>query len=122
MADFETPSYLLMQTLWPDLDFYLIHITDFDSQRIITFTIARLRSHLNKSMIIHPGETRYYIQCKNCLENQPLIPEHIFECPTFTPRELEIGLNIVMDPLQDILCSQNAPEAATAIVVTFSRF
>ncbi|GFY68606.1 hypothetical protein TNIN_384921 [Trichonephila inaurata madagascariensis] len=85
-------------------------ITDFDSPRVITSTIAKLRTHHYKSMKTHSDKTRSYMQCKSCPEIQPLTPKLIFECPAFTPRALNLGLTLHLDPLQGILYGQGAPE------------
>ncbi|GFU46868.1 hypothetical protein TNCV_640211 [Trichonephila clavipes] len=41
-------------------------VTEFDGPRIITSTIARLRTEHLKGMKIHPDKTRSYVQCKHC--------------------------------------------------------
>ncbi|GFX14118.1 hypothetical protein TNCV_1766141 [Trichonephila clavipes] len=41
-------------------------VTEFDCPRIITSTIARLRTEHLKGMKIHPDKTRSYVQCKHC--------------------------------------------------------
>ncbi|GFW45835.1 hypothetical protein TNCV_4495551 [Trichonephila clavipes] len=46
--------------------------TEFDCPRIITSTIARLRTEHLKGMKIHPDKTRSYVQCKHC----PDLPTH----------------------------------------------
>ncbi|GFY40345.1 hypothetical protein TNIN_480391 [Trichonephila inaurata madagascariensis] len=57
--------------------FMKLLITDFDSPRIITSPIARLKTHHYKDKKIHPNETRSNIQSKNCREIQPLTTKHI---------------------------------------------
>ncbi|GFU11942.1 hypothetical protein TNCV_1484081 [Trichonephila clavipes] len=51
-------------------------VTEFDCPRIITSTIARLRTEHLKGMKIHPDKTRSYVQCKHCPDLQ-LTPNHI---------------------------------------------
>ncbi|GFT61608.1 RNase H domain-containing protein [Trichonephila clavipes] len=41
-------------------------VTESDCPRIITSTIARLRTEHLKGMKIHPDKTRSYVQCKHC--------------------------------------------------------
>ncbi|GFS84960.1 RNA-directed DNA polymerase from mobile element jockey [Trichonephila clavipes] len=50
-------------------------VTEFDCPRIITSTIARLRTEHLKGMKIHPDKTRSYVQCKHCPDLQ-LTPNH----------------------------------------------
>ncbi|GFW09255.1 hypothetical protein TNCV_2102091 [Trichonephila clavipes] len=56
-------------------------VTEFDCPRIITSTIARLRTEQLKGMKIHTDKTRSYVQCKHCPDLQ-LTPNHILKCPT----------------------------------------
>ncbi|GFV29277.1 probable RNA-directed DNA polymerase from transposon BS [Trichonephila clavipes] len=56
-------------------------VTEFDCPRIITSTIARLRTEHLKGMKIHLDKTRSYVQGKHCPDLQ-LTPNHILECPT----------------------------------------
>ncbi|GFX67736.1 RNase H domain-containing protein [Trichonephila clavipes] len=51
-------------------------VTEFDCPRIITSTIARLRTEHLMGMKIHPDKTRSYVQCKHCPDLQ-LTPNHI---------------------------------------------
>ncbi|GFV35907.1 RNase H domain-containing protein [Trichonephila clavipes] len=71
-------------------------VTEFDCPRIITSTIARLRTEHLKGMKIHPDKTRSYVQCKHCPDLQ-LTPNHILECPTVATKLLKMG----MVPLRD---------------------
>ncbi|GFV89163.1 RNase H domain-containing protein [Trichonephila clavipes] len=73
-----------------------IEVTEFDCPRIITSTIARLRTEHLKGMKIHPDKTRSYVQCKHCPDLQ-LTPNHILECPTVATKLLKMG----MVPLRD---------------------
>ncbi|GFS98317.1 RNase H domain-containing protein [Trichonephila clavipes] len=73
-------------------------VTEFDCPRIITSTIARLRTEHLKGMKIHPDKTRSYVQCKHCPDLQ-LTPNHILECPTVATKLLKMG----MVPLRDSL-------------------
>ncbi|GFX57243.1 RNase H domain-containing protein [Trichonephila clavipes] len=63
-------------------------VTEFDCPRIITSTIARLRTEHLKGMKIHPDKTRSYVQCKHCPDLQ-LTPNHILECPTVATKLLK---------------------------------
>ncbi|GFV32651.1 hypothetical protein TNCV_441431 [Trichonephila clavipes] len=49
-------------------------VTEFDCPRIITSTIARLRTEHLKGMKIHPDKTRSYVQCKHCPDLQLGMP------------------------------------------------
>ncbi|GFU27990.1 uncharacterized protein TNCV_3153361 [Trichonephila clavipes] len=73
-------------------------VTEFDCPRIITSTIARLRTEHLKGMEIHPDKTRSYVHCKHCPDLQ-LTPNHILECPTAATKLLKMG----MVPLRDSL-------------------
>ncbi|GFY11358.1 hypothetical protein TNCV_4473411 [Trichonephila clavipes] len=55
-------------------------VTEFDCPRIITSTIARLRTEHLKGMKIHPDKTRSYVQRKHCPDLQ-LTPNHILDMP-----------------------------------------
>ncbi|GFX45273.1 hypothetical protein TNCV_2095581 [Trichonephila clavipes] len=66
-------------------------VTEFDCPRIITSTIARLRTEHLKGRKIHPDKTRSYVQCKHCRELQ-LTPNHILECPTVATKLLKMGI------------------------------
>ncbi|GFW42395.1 probable RNA-directed DNA polymerase from transposon BS [Trichonephila clavipes] len=52
-------------------------ITEFDCPRIITSTIARLRTEHLKGMKIHPDKTRSYVQCKHCPDLQLTRQSHL---------------------------------------------
>ncbi|GFV94113.1 RNase H domain-containing protein [Trichonephila clavipes] len=71
-------------------------VTEFDCPRIITSTIARLRTEHLKGMKIHPDKTSSYVQCKHC-PNLQLTPNHILEIPTVATKLLKMG----MVPLRD---------------------
>ncbi|GFY53243.1 hypothetical protein TNIN_237701 [Trichonephila inaurata madagascariensis] len=73
--------------------------TNFDSLRIKTSTTTRFRTHHYKGMKIHPDETRSYRECENCPEIKLLTPKHIFECPAFTPKALNVALIPLLEPL-----------------------
>ncbi|GFV32862.1 RNase H domain-containing protein [Trichonephila clavipes] len=66
-------------------------VTEFDVPRILTSTIARLRTEHLKGMKIHPDKTRSYVQCKHCPDLQ-LTPNHILECPTVATKLLKMGM------------------------------
>lgn len=78
-------------------------ITNYDSPRLITSTIARLRIQHYKVMKIPLDKTRSYLQCKNCQITQPFTPRHIFECPALVPKALKLGLVPLMKTLQEML-------------------
>ncbi|GFV55797.1 hypothetical protein TNCV_2603181 [Trichonephila clavipes] len=92
--------------------------TEFDWPRIITSTIARLRTELLKGMKIHPDKTRSYVQCKHCPDLQ-LTPNHILECPTVATKLLKMGMVPLRDSLRELLYSPDAPRIAEAVIKTF---
>ncbi|GFU94927.1 hypothetical protein TNCV_1913811 [Trichonephila clavipes] len=71
-------------------------ITNFDSGGI-----TRLRTHHNKGMKIHPAETRSCIQCTCCIQKSKAYLRVSF------PRALKLRLIPFIDPLQEILYSQD---------------
>ncbi|GFX35074.1 putative RNA-directed DNA polymerase from transposon BS [Trichonephila clavipes] len=83
-------------------------VTEFDCPRIITSTIARLRTEHLKGMKIHPDKTRSYVQCKHCPDLQ-LTPNHILECPTVATTLLKMGMVPLRDSLRELLYSPDAP-------------
>ncbi|GFT74486.1 RNase H domain-containing protein [Trichonephila clavipes] len=93
-------------------------VTEFDCPRIITSTIARLRTEQLKGMKIHPDKTRSYIQCRDCPDLQ-LTPNHIFECPTVATKLLKMGMVPLRDSLREILYSPDAPRIAEAAIKSF---
>ncbi|GFW08461.1 probable RNA-directed DNA polymerase from transposon BS [Trichonephila clavipes] len=93
-------------------------VTEFDCPRIITSTIARLRTEHLKGMKIHPDKTRSYVQCKHCPDLQ-LTPNHILECPTVATKLLKMGMVPLRDSLQELLYSPDAPRIAEAVIKTF---
>ncbi|GFX04237.1 hypothetical protein TNCV_3973861 [Trichonephila clavipes] len=93
-------------------------VTEFDCSRIITSTIARLRTEHLKGMKIHPDTTRSYVQCTHCPDLQ-LTPNHILEFPTFTTKLLKMGMVPLRDCLREILYSPDAPRIAEAVIKTF---
>ncbi|GFT70846.1 RNase H domain-containing protein [Trichonephila clavipes] len=109
-------------------------VTEFDCPRIITSTIASLRTeHLKgmkihpdktlrtehlKGMKIHPDKTRSYVQCKHCPDLQ-LTPNHILECPTIATKLLKMGMVPLRDCLRELLYSPDAPRIAEAVIKTF---
>ncbi|GFS87394.1 RNase H domain-containing protein [Trichonephila clavipes] len=93
-------------------------VTEFDCPRIITFTIARLRTEHLKGMKIHPDKTRSYVQCKHCPDLQ-LTPNHILECPTVATKLLKMGMVPLSDSLRELLYSPDAPRIAEAVIKTF---
>ncbi|GFY15637.1 hypothetical protein TNCV_1282851 [Trichonephila clavipes] len=93
-------------------------VTEFDCPRIITSTIARLRTEHLKGMKIHPDKTRSYVQCKHCPDLQ-LTPNHILECPTVTTKLLKMGMVPLRDSLRELLYSPDAPRIAEAVIETF---
>ncbi|GFX37384.1 RNase H domain-containing protein [Trichonephila clavipes] len=95
-----------------------IEVTEFDSLRIITFTIARLRTEHLKGLKIHPDKTRSYVQCKHCPDLQ-LTPNHILECPTVATKLLKMGMVPLRDSLREILYCPDAPRIAEAVIKTF---
>ncbi|GFU39775.1 RNase H domain-containing protein [Trichonephila clavipes] len=93
-------------------------VTEFDCPRIITSTIARLRTEHLKGMKIHPDKTRSYVQCKHCPDLQ-LTPNHILECPTVATKLLKMGMVPLRDPLRELLYSPDARRIAEAVIKTF---
>ncbi|GFS96420.1 RNase H domain-containing protein [Trichonephila clavipes] len=93
-------------------------VTEFDCPRIITSTIARLRTGHLKGMKIHPDKTRSYVQCKHCPDLQ-LTPNHILECPTVATKLLKMGMVPLRDSLWELLYSPDAPRIAEAVIKTF---
>ncbi|GFX62631.1 hypothetical protein TNCV_4867911 [Trichonephila clavipes] len=93
-------------------------VTEFDCPRIITSTIARLRTEHLKGMKIHSDKTRSYVQCKHCPDLQ-LTPNHILECPTVATKLLKIGMVPLRDSLRELLYSPDAPRIAEAVIKTF---
>ncbi|GFX05718.1 RNase H domain-containing protein [Trichonephila clavipes] len=91
-------------------------VTEFDCPRIITSTIARLRTEHLKGMKIHPDKTRSYVQCKHCPDLQ-LTPNHILECPTVATKLLKMGMVPLRDSLPELLYSPDAPRIAEAVVI-----
>ncbi|GFV31008.1 hypothetical protein TNCV_4014421 [Trichonephila clavipes] len=94
-------------------------VTEFDCPRIITSTIARLRTEHLKGMKIHPDKTRAYVQCKHCPDLQ-LTPDHILECPTVATKLLKMGMVTLKDSLREILYSPDAPRIAEVVIKTFN--
>ncbi|GFW28692.1 RNase H domain-containing protein [Trichonephila clavipes] len=92
--------------------------TEFDCPRIITSTIARLRTEHLKGMKIHPDKTRSYVQCKHCPDLQ-LMPNHILECPTVATSLLKMGMVPLRDSLRELLYSPDTPRIAEAVIKTF---
>ncbi|GFT84573.1 hypothetical protein TNCV_714241 [Trichonephila clavipes] len=93
-------------------------VTEFDCPRIITSTIARLRTEHLKGMKIHLDKTRSYVQGKHCPDLR-LTPNHILECPTVTTKLLKIGMVPLRDSLRELLYSPDAPRIAEAVIKTF---
>ncbi|GFX37000.1 integrase catalytic domain-containing protein [Trichonephila clavipes] len=93
-------------------------VTEFDCPRIITSTIAILRTEHLKSMKIHPDKKRSYVQCKHCPVLQ-LTPNHILECPTITTKLLRMGMVPLRYSLREILYSSDATRIAEAVIKTF---
>ncbi|GFV33313.1 hypothetical protein TNCV_1498331 [Trichonephila clavipes] len=93
-------------------------VTEFDCPRIITSTIARLRTEHLKGMKIHPDKTRSYVQCKHCPDLQ-LTPNHILEYPTVATKLLKMGMVPLRDSLRELLYSPDAPRIAEAVIKTF---
>ncbi|GFY28203.1 retrovirus-related Pol polyprotein from transposon opus [Trichonephila clavipes] len=93
-------------------------VMEFDCPRIITSTIARLRTEHLKGMKIHPDKTRSYVQCKHCPDLQ-LTPNHILECPTVATKLLKMGMVPMRDSLRELLYSPDAPRIAEAVIKTF---
>ncbi|GFW36592.1 RNase H domain-containing protein [Trichonephila clavipes] len=94
-------------------------VTEFDCPRIITSTIARLRTEHLKGMKIHPDKTRSYVQCKHCPDLH-LTPNHILECPTVATKLLKMGMVPLRDSLRELLYSPDAPRIAEAVIKTFN--
>ncbi|GFX42008.1 RNase H domain-containing protein [Trichonephila clavipes] len=95
-----------------------LRVTEFDCPRVITSTIARLRTEHLKGMKIHPDKTRSYVQCKHCPDLQ-LTPNHILECSTVATKLLKMGLVPLRDSLRELLYSPDAPRIAEAVIKTF---
>ncbi|GFT07976.1 hypothetical protein TNCV_3347641 [Trichonephila clavipes] len=93
-------------------------VTEFDCPRIITSTIARLRTEHLKGMKIHPDKTRSYVQCKHCPDLQ-LTPNHILECLTVATKLLKMGMVPLRGSLRELLYSPDAPRIAEAVIKTF---
>ncbi|GFX74076.1 retrovirus-related Pol polyprotein from transposon 17.6 [Trichonephila clavipes] len=93
-------------------------VTEFDCPRIITSTIARLRTEHLKGMKIHPDKKRPHVQCKHC-PDLPLTPNHILECPTVATKLLKMGMVPLRDSLRELLYSPDAPRIAEAVIKTF---
>ncbi|GFW00920.1 reverse transcriptase domain-containing protein [Trichonephila clavipes] len=93
-------------------------VMGFDCPRIITSTIARLRTEHLKGMKIHPDKTRSYVLCKHCPDLQ-LTPNHILECPTVATKLLKMGMFPLRDSLRELLYSPDAPRIAEAVIKTF---
>ncbi|GFY26226.1 RNase H domain-containing protein [Trichonephila clavipes] len=93
-------------------------VTEFDCPRIITSTIARLRTEHLKGMKIHPDKTRSYVQCKHCPDLQ-LTPNLILERPTVATKLLKMGMVPLRDSLRELLYSPDAPRIAEAVIKTF---
>ncbi|GFV44274.1 RNase H domain-containing protein [Trichonephila clavipes] len=93
-------------------------VTEFDCPRIITSTIARLRTEHFKGMKIHPDKTRSYVQCKQCPDLQ-LTPNHILEYPIVATKLLKLGMVPLRDSLRELLYSPDAPRIAEAVIKTF---
>ncbi|GFU17037.1 RNase H domain-containing protein [Trichonephila clavipes] len=93
-------------------------VTEFDCPRIITSTIARLRTEHLKGMKIHPDKTRSYVQCKHCPDLQ-LTPNHILERSTVATKLLKMGMVPLRDSLRELLYSPDAPRIAETVIKTF---
>ncbi|GFU86078.1 uncharacterized protein TNCV_1754941 [Trichonephila clavipes] len=91
-----------------------ILIVDFDCSRNLTSIIARLRTGHFKGMKISSDKTRTYIPCKNCTKAQ-LTPDHMLECPPFTPLIIRLGMVPLASELREILYSADAPRHAEAV-------
>ncbi|GFV93548.1 RNase H domain-containing protein [Trichonephila clavipes] len=89
-------------------------IVDFDCSRNLTSILARLRTGHFKGMKIKSDKTRTYIPCKNCTEAQ-LTPDHILECPTFTPHIIRLGMVPLASELREVLYSADAPILVEAV-------
>ncbi|GFU87211.1 hypothetical protein TNCV_1059231 [Trichonephila clavipes] len=96
-------------------------VTEFDCPRIITSTIARLRTEHLKGMKIHPDKTRSYVLCKHCPDLQ-LTPNHTLECPTVATKLLKMGMVPLRDSLREILYSPDAPRIAEAVIKLSTEF
>ncbi|GFU27646.1 putative DD41D transposase [Trichonephila clavipes] len=92
--------------------------TEFDCHRIITSTIARLRTEHLKGIKTHPDKTRSYVQCKHCPDLQ-LTPNHILECPTVATKLLKMGMVPLRDSFRELLYIPDAPRIAEAVIKTF---
>ncbi|GFW20123.1 RNase H domain-containing protein [Trichonephila clavipes] len=97
-----------------------IEVTEFDCPRIITSTMAKLRTEHLKGMKIHPDKTRSYVQCKHCPGLQ-LTPNHILECPTVAAKLLKMGMVPLRDSLREILYSPDAPRIAETVIKAFDE-
>ncbi|GFT66184.1 cytochrome P450 4V2 [Trichonephila clavipes] len=93
---------------------FIYLVTEFDCPRIITSTIARLRTEHLKGRKIHPDK----VQCKHCPDLQ-LTPNHILECPTVATKLLKMGMVPLRDSLRELLYSPDAPRIAEAVIKTF---
>ncbi|GFT56164.1 RNase H domain-containing protein [Trichonephila clavipes] len=93
-------------------------VMEFDCPRIITSTIARLRTEHLKGMKIHPDKTRSYVQCKHCPDLH-LTLNHILGCPTVATKLLKMGMVPLRDSLHEILYNPDAPRIAEVVIKTF---
>ncbi|GFW33687.1 reverse transcriptase domain-containing protein [Trichonephila clavipes] len=84
-------------------------VTEFDCPRIITSTIARLRTEHLKGMKIHPDKTRSYVQCKHCPDLQ-LTPNHILECSNRRNKVTKNGMVPLRDSLWELYTALMLPE------------
>ncbi|GFU16270.1 hypothetical protein TNCV_4422251 [Trichonephila clavipes] len=67
-------------------------IPDLNCNRVISTTVARLRTRDFKGMKISPDGQRIYNTCPNCPDIQ-LSPNHIFNCPSILAKFHNIDLN-----------------------------
>ncbi|GFW58129.1 hypothetical protein TNCV_2742731 [Trichonephila clavipes] len=88
--------------------------SSMDSAILIPSIIARLRTGHFKCMKILSDKTRTYIPCKNCTESQ-LTPDHILECPAFTPHIIRLAMVPLASELREVLYSADAPRLAEAV-------
>ncbi|GFY17590.1 transposable element Tc3 transposase [Trichonephila clavipes] len=92
-------------------------VTEFDCPRIITSTIARLRTEHLKGTKIHPDKTRSYVQCQHCPDLQ-LTPNHI-SSPNHRNKVTKNGNGPSGGFLRKLLFSPDAPRIAEAVIKTF---
>ncbi|GFV73028.1 hypothetical protein TNCV_3951691 [Trichonephila clavipes] len=94
------------------------YVTEFDCPRIITSTIARLRTEHFKGMKIHQTRQDHMFNAKHCPDLQ-LTPNHILNAQPSQQSWLKMGMVPLRDSLWELLYSPDAPRIAEAVIKTF---